>query len=141
MGDTNGASQTELGDTMKRTMMAAVLGLFGMGLSACGSSTSDLTPQAACTEGVSAMCQKVSQCAGAVGLTALGGYSSVQDCITQMDAQNCTATQVTCSAPAKYSASNAQACINAFTTMTCAALATASATSDPTPVVCDEVCQ
>jgi hypothetical protein len=25
--------------------------------------------------------------------------------------------------------------------MTCAALATASATSDPTPVVCDEVCQ
>jgi hypothetical protein len=124
---------------MKRTMMVAVLGLLGIGLSACGSSTSDLTPQAACNEAASATCQRVSTCAGAVGLAALGA-TSLADCTTQMEAQNCTAADVACTSPQKFSPANAQACVNAITALTCADLAS-SATADPTPAVCNQVCQ
>jgi hypothetical protein len=124
---------------MKRTMMVAILGLTGLGFSACGSSTSDLTPQGACNEAMSATCQKVSTCAGAAGLAALGA-TSVADCTTQMEAQSCTAADVTCTAPQKFSAANAQACINAINALTCAAL-TSSTSADPTPAVCNQVCQ
>jgi hypothetical protein len=122
---------------MKRTMMAAVLGIFGMGLLACGSSTSDLTPQAACNELMSTTCQKVSDCTGPTGLAAIGA-TSVADCTTQMEAQNCAAGTVDCTAPQKFSSANAQACINQFAALACTALL---ASSDPTPAICNQFCQ
>jgi hypothetical protein len=122
---------------MKRTMMAAVLGIFGMALWACGSSTSDLTPQTACNELMSTTCQKVSDCTGAAGLSAVGA-TSVADCTTQMEAQYCTAAAVDCTAPEKFSSANAQACIDQFGALACTALVSSA---DPTPAICNQVCQ
>lgn len=125
---------------MRQTMVAAVLGFFAIGLSACGSSNSNLTPQEACNERIAAECQKVSDCLGATGLTSLGGYTSVADCTTQMQAQDCTAAMVACTAPETYSVSDAQACIDAVKALTCATLVSVASPSDATPPVCSIVC-
>jgi len=120
---------------MRRKMLAAILGLFAMGFVGCGSGGADLTPQEACNQGMADMCKKLNDCMGAT-VMAMAGYTSVADCTTKMEAEQCTAVNIACTAPKKYSASTAQACINAVNGMSCT-----DVTSTNTPAICDQVCQ
>jgi len=124
---------------MRSIAFFVVLGLGLNGLEGCGSNGNDLTPQTACNEEVSALCNWGNHCGGVAALTALGGYTSVQDCITKMQASQCTGTNAQCDTGKTFHTDKAQQCIDGTNSMACPS--SSSSTTPSTPAACDQVCQ
>ena len=113
---------------MKRIVALAMFGLLGLG---CGSSSSDLSPQDACNQIMSATCDYMNKCLGSAGLQ-LMGYTSVSACTTDMQ-KECTSTG-SCGSGETYHGDKAQTCVDAYKSLTC------TSTSDM-PAACDQICQ
>jgi hypothetical protein len=121
---------------MRALVFSLVLGL--LAAAGCGSSGSDLTPQTACNEEIAALCNWASRCGGQSTLAAMGGYTSVSDCTSKMQATECAGTNSQCDSGKTFHADKAQACVDGTNSMACP---TSSNSSPPTSAACDQVCQ
>jgi hypothetical protein len=119
---------------MKRLAVSAVLGYLIAGLVACGGGGGgELAYLDYCEQRAKAICDWYNRCGGAAGLAAMG-YSSIDDCTTQLEAQaSCTGTPCLVSGlyHGTYHPDNAQICLDASKKRGC---------SDTLPIECRDVC-
>lgn len=108
----------------------------GAGGAGGGGGGGGLTAQEACRQVMAAMCERISACYGAEGLTALG-YTSVAACTTGMQAEACaTPADADCDTGKTYHPDQAQKCVNGMVSLSCADYGTGTM-----PAACDLVCQ
>jgi hypothetical protein len=128
IGDNSPVPQTNLGGNMRDVLTIAMLGLLGAGLVGCDTNASAGTD--ICFDNAEATCKRTYYCTsdGKVDegssdrLSGLGGsYTSVDECTTELQKQNCgNITRVNrCSLKAIYNESKDRACLKSLQTMSC----------------------
>ncbi len=107
-------------------------GAGGGGSTGSNSTGGGLTAHEACKQNIAAHCERTLRCKGEIWLTAIG-YSSVEDCATQVAAEACTALSGFCPADQTYHPDKAQLCVDAVKNLECS--------TETPPAVCEEVCE
>ncbi len=119
-----------------------VLILFFLGMTGCGSSDSGSSsdPVATCNQAMEAICSKYFGCFTAAELSASADTvgNNQDDCVTKMEAENCTTEKVKCDSGETYQPDKGSECVSQIKALSCSEF---EDQSTATPAACELVCK
>lgn len=132
-------------ELMKRVRSLAGLSLLlgvGATVPGCGGDDDDVSPAAACREGIGVLCGKIFNCFTEAELQAAAAVvgNSTADCKTKLGTQ-CSNDGASCDAGEKFNSSRAEECIEGYRAFSCTDIRGYFDDTTPEPAACELVCE
>jgi hypothetical protein len=124
--------------TISKLTVTAILGVFFMACGGEGGAGGPLTASNACKELAVEFCAKMHQCLPKEAIASDPDTygKDAADCAKKFQASECTPDKIVCETGTTYSASDAEACIDAVPMTTCDAFVAGNL-----PATCDKICK
>jgi len=118
--------------------LAALVGSVG-----CGGSSDGISPRAACEDAQANLCERLYACYTPAELASLGFPSNEAACVTKLqESEGCAKQTVenSCTGNAKYSAANANTCVEQITGLACSQVRDPNLVLNTAAPACGKVC-